>query len=367
MNRDRANGRAGAPRFRTEPGFTLIELMVSVGIFAAVSLAAFSVLSSSQRTAVMNDQTVGLQRNIRLAMDLVARDLRMTGYGNPTAGALAGCTNHLNPTNSSSGSDSISMMTIDQPVGTLASTYASGNLITVTGLSSDVATDLAAGKTVLITLEGIFTSTVTAANNGTGVLTLGTAIKSPQTIPSGAQVIRLSCVTYTVSGANGVVPGSSPSVTFTPYQLLRNTTSSANNAVPIVDGIESLQLAYAVDEDKDGKIDDKNASGAVDCGDFLPNNMASPATNSACNVTGGVSTIPTSVNATPTSVRQVRVTVVGRAIPPAAANTANNTWNDSAFKSSSAVAAEDLSIASTVGIRRRALSRIVSLRDAYTQ
>ena len=36
----------------------MIELMISLSIFAIVSLAAFSVLSSSQQTAVMNDQTV---------------------------------------------------------------------------------------------------------------------------------------------------------------------------------------------------------------------------------------------------------------------------------------------------------------------
>lgn len=360
MNQGRKKIRAGSPRLRSEPGFTLIELMISVSIFAIVSLAAFSVLSSSQRTAVVNDQTVQVQRNVRLAVDLIARDLRMAGYGNPAAGALGGCANHVNPTNSSSGSDSISVMTIDQSIGTLASAFTSGNIITVTGLASDAAV----GN--MITLEGIFTAAVTAVNTGTGQLTLATAVQSPQTIPAGTQVLRLLCVTYTVSGADGVVPGSSPSVTYLPYQLLRNTTASATNAVPIVDGIESLQLAYGIDADKSGRIDDQNTSGTVDCGDFVPNNMASVGTNGSCNAAGAVTTIPASVNATPTSARQVRITVVGRAIPPTAANTPNNTWRDPTFLSNSAVAAEDVSIASTTGIRRRVLSRIVSLRDAYT-
>jgi len=43
---------------------------------------------------------------------------------------------------------------------------------------------------------------------------------------------------------------------------------------------------------------------------------------------------------------------------------ANNTWSDPTFTSSSAVTAEDQVIASATGIRRRALTRIVSLRDA---
>ncbi len=199
MNREQTKRHPNAPWLRSEPGFTLIELMVSLAIFSVVSLAAFSVLSSSQKTAVINDQTVQVQRNVRLAVDLISRDLRMTGYGNPAAGALAGCANHVNPTNSSSGSDSISVMTIDQPIGTLASVFTTGNVITVSGLASDAAVNN------VVTLEGIFTATVTAVNTGTGQLTLGTTIQSPQTIAAGAQVIRLTCVTYTVTGADGKV------------------------------------------------------------------------------------------------------------------------------------------------------------------
>ena len=214
MNQQRTKRPPNTLWRRSEAGFTLIELMVSLAIFSVVSLAAFSVLSSTQKAAVINDQTVAIQRNVRLAIDLISRDLRMVGYGNPAAGALAACPNHLNPTNGSSGavtpatsslwSDSISVMTIDQPIGTLASAFTTGNVITVSSLASDAAV----GN--LVTLEGIFTASVTAVN------------------------------------------------------------------------------------------------------------------------------------------------------------TPNNTWSDPTFKSSSAVAAEDVSIALTPGIRRRVLSRIVSLRDAYT-
>ena len=354
MNQERTNRRASALRLRSEPGFTLIELMVSLAIFSIVSLAAFSVLSSSQQTAVMNDQTVQVQRNVRLAVDLISRDLRMAGYGNPLVGTLAGCANSVNPTNSAAGSDLISVMTIDQSIGTLAGPFTGGNVITVAGLAADAAIN------DVVTLEGIFTAVVTAIP-GAGQLTLGgLPIQSPQTIPAGTQVLRLACVTYWVSGT-----AANP-----PFQLLRAIGAAA--AVPIVDGIESLQLAYGIDTAQAGKLDDQNGTGTVDCGDFLPNNMASVLTNSSCNVPGGaVTTIPPTVNpaaaagsASSTSARQVRITVVGRAIPPAAANTPNNTWSDSTFKSSSAVAAEDVSIASMPGIRRRVLSRIVSLRNA---
>jgi prepilin-type N-terminal cleavage/methylation domain-containing protein len=337
---------------RSERGFTLIELMISLIIFSVISLAAFSVLSISQQTAVMNDQTVQVQRNVRLAMDLVARDIRMAGYGNPAAGSLAGCAQHLNATDQAvgadTGSDSISIMTVDQQVGTLEAQAplppaASTTTITVSGLS--------AGTVIVndvITLQGAFTASVTAVA-GT-VLTVNQSIQSPMVFPAGTPVLRLTCVTYSVTDI-----AANP-----PFQLLRN-------GVAIVDGIESIQLAYGVDANADGRIDDQagGVANTVDCLDFVPNGGAcTNGTTFYAAGTGTVTTIPASVNATPTAVRQVRITVVGRAIPPAAVNVANNTWRDPAFTGGSSVTAEDQVIASTPGIRRRALTRIVSLRDA---
>lgn len=333
---------------------TLIELLVALGIFSIVSLAAFSVLSSSQQAAVMNDQTVQVQQNVRLAMDLVSRDIRMAGFGNPAAGSVAGCTNHINATDNNTtgtgadtGSDTISVMTVDQQIGTLASGFTSGNVITLNSLPSDIAV----GQ--VVTLEGIFTAGVSAFNTGTKQLTLvepGTAtaknILSPIVFAAGTQVLRLACVSYTVTGITA-----SP-----PFQLLRNT-------VALVDGIESLQLAYGVDADNDGTIDDQNGNNTFDCLDFVPNNTAC-FQGTTLLAAGTVKTIPATVNATPTSARQVRIMVVGRAIPPAAANVANNTWKDPTYKSSSAVNVEDQAIANADGIRRRILTRVVSLRDA---
>ncbi len=336
----------------SEQGLTLIELLVALGLFSIVSLAAFSVLSSSQQAAVMNDQTVQVQQNVRLAMDLVSRDIRMAGFGNPPAGSVAGCANHINATDNNTagadtGSDTISVVTVDQEIGTLASGFSNGNVITLNTLPSDIAV----GQ--VVTLEGIFTAGVSAFNTGTKQLTLvepGTAtpknILSPVVFAAGTQVIRLACVSYTVTGST-VTP---------PFQLLRNN-------VALVDGIESLQLAYAVDADNEGTIDDQNANNAFDCLDFVPNNTACMQ-GTTLLAAGTVKTIPSSVNTTPTSARQIRITGVGRAIPPAAANVANNTWKDPTYKSSSAVNVEDQAIANADGIRRRTLTRVVSLRDA---
>ena len=358
-----SNRRGTAMAGASDRGFTLIELMISLGIFAVVSMAAFSVLSASQRIATMNDQTVQIQRNVRLAMDLIARDFRMAAFGNPAAGT-AGCNQQLTATDNAigadAGPDAIQMVTVDQQVGTLAAAYVKGNTtITVNDLPAGT---LAAND--VISLEGIvLASTSLPAGN---ILTLSSITSSGSTmLPIGTGVFRLACVTYQVTGADGRVGGAG--AVFTPYTLLRNTTSTAANALPIVDGIEDLQLAYGIDADGDGKIDDQTGGTAnvVDCQDYVPNGRACTQGTTVL-AAGTVTTLPPSINATPTSVRQVRITVVGRAVPPQQANTVNNTWKDSAFVGSSAVQAEDHTIASAPGIRRRALTRVVTLRNVGT-
>jgi type IV pilus assembly protein PilW len=339
-------------------GFTLIELMISVAIFAVVTLAAFAVLSSSQRTSVTMDQTVQIQQNVRMALDLIARDVRMTGYANPAAGALAGCAQHMNavdnnPAGVDAGSDSISIMTMDQQIGTLGAPYINGDTFTLAGA---LPSDIAVGQAVSI--DGIFTGSVAGFNAGAKTITLfqtGTIIPliiiPPVNFQPGAPVVRLACVTYTVTDGT-VTP---------PFQLMRAVNGGL--AVAMVDGIESLQLAYGIDANGDGILDDQNANNIVDCIDFVPNNTPC-AQGGAVLPAGAALALPASVNTTPTSVRLARITVVGRAVPPAAVNVAGSTWSDPTYTGNSSIQAEDQVLAATPGIRRRALSRVVNLRDA---
>ncbi|TSA00680.1 MAG: prepilin-type N-terminal cleavage/methylation domain-containing protein, partial [Nitrospiraceae bacterium] len=70
MSRKRTILAAGQAVGRGERGFTPIELMIALAMFAIVSLAGFTVLSSGQQSSVMNDEVVKIQQNVRLAVDL---------------------------------------------------------------------------------------------------------------------------------------------------------------------------------------------------------------------------------------------------------------------------------------------------------
>lgn len=344
MSRARETMIAGRASTRCERGFSLIELMIAMAMFAVVSLAGFTVLSSGQRTSVMNDEVVKIQQSVRLALELISRDIRMAGYGNPATPSNVpytgnGCTSTINPTNSSAGPDSIAIITMDRVIGRLQQNAPLGTATSTSTIVLDSVTGLSVND--VITLDGVFTATVTAINTGTKTLTLGTTIQTPQTFNgaagTGTQVVRLTCVKYTVNT--------------TTNQLMRQDDSTG--AVAVVDGIEDLQLAYGVDADGDGRIDDKSGSGGIDCLDLTPNSLASAVTNSVgCSGTPPISVSTPPAATTPTTVRVVRISVVGRAGK-----------SDPAFATSSAVSVEDHNIASTTGYRRRVLTRTVSLRD----
>lgn len=72
-------------------GFTLVELMLTMAISGMIVAAIYSAYLSQQRTYLMQEQVAEMQQNIRAALDLLSREIRMAGY-DPTGGAGAGIT-----------------------------------------------------------------------------------------------------------------------------------------------------------------------------------------------------------------------------------------------------------------------------------
>jgi hypothetical protein len=290
-------------------------------------------------------------------MDLIARDVRMASFGTPAANALPGCVNTINTGDKKpiedDGPDWISVMTVFEQVGTLSAAFTAGTLINVGPPPSRLAVN------DVVSLEGAFTGIVGAV--GINTVTLSTPVVAPTNYAVGTAVVQLKCIKYTVS--NGLA---NP-----PWQLLREV--NGGGAVAVVDGIESLQIAYALDGNNDGVIDDQlggllGIPNVPDCKDFVPND-SNNSTTCPKQLGAGSQSLASgtaeylAANVTPSSIRQVRLTVVGRATPPAAANFPGNTWRDATYTGNSGVQAEDQSIANLPGIRRRTLMRMVTLRN----
>jgi type IV pilus assembly protein PilW len=67
-------------------GFTLIELMVAIGLSTVIIGLVVATLISQQKNHITQDALVDMQQNLRAAMELMGSDLQMAGY-DPTGNA----------------------------------------------------------------------------------------------------------------------------------------------------------------------------------------------------------------------------------------------------------------------------------------
>lgn len=63
-----------------EAGFTLIEALISIGVFAVILLGILQVYDSMEYTYVHSMASADVQQSVRTALDLITRDIRLAGY-----------------------------------------------------------------------------------------------------------------------------------------------------------------------------------------------------------------------------------------------------------------------------------------------
>ncbi|MEO7862829.1 MAG: PilW family protein [Nitrospirales bacterium] len=282
-----------------EQGVTLIELMIGAVVASIIVAAGFTILITTQKSTQANDQTVETQQNVRIAMDLLSRDIKHAGFG--WTGPVGACTRAIvpldhTPAGADTGPDSVRLMV---PIGTsiapawrLASAVggtatAGFNSVTLTsGAVANMATEAGGSLTgAIVSIAGVVTTTVISV---AGDSINFAPISPPVAFPAGMPVYLLQCVTYSIGTTTAACAGTSPC-------LLRN-------GVSVADGIEDIQFAYACDGCNvlanggiaDRIIDDQNVSAGFDQADFVTNNAWSAAP------------------LTPDTIRMVQVTVVAR-------------------------------------------------------
>lgn len=68
-------------------GFTIVEMLIVVGILSVVMGAIYSIFLTHQKAAYTQEDVVEVQQNLRIAMDSIARDTKMAGALVPMDGA----------------------------------------------------------------------------------------------------------------------------------------------------------------------------------------------------------------------------------------------------------------------------------------
>lgn len=282
----------------SQEGFTLVELMAAVLITVVIVAATMTTVVTSNRANVVNTQVADTQQNARLAMDLLSRDIKLAGYNynptDPATTAVGACNATIGaivkpvgllpqdqtPASVDAGPDGISMVVpvMNTPGWTL--TAAAGgtsalpspteNLIT---LSSAAITEMTAQGLVVnatISIGGAESKTVKSI--GATTIGFGAGIFVSGQYPIGTPIYLMQCTRYQVLANTPATCGS-------------NTPCLVRNGVPLVDGVEDMQITYACDGCNqaapnplypDGIIDDQDGSSSSGFptftqGDFVSN------------------------------------------------------------------------------------------------
>lgn len=74
---------------RADGGFTLIELMVSIAIGMFVLASVATTFTTQTRTYSAQEQINQMEQNLRGALDIMSRDIKMAGY-KPNGGSVTG-------------------------------------------------------------------------------------------------------------------------------------------------------------------------------------------------------------------------------------------------------------------------------------
>ncbi len=273
-------------RLAAQAGVTLVELMAATVISMIVVGAGFTALVASNKATQVNDLVASTQQNVRLAMELLARDVKLAGFG--MTGPVGACTVNgaampivpadNTPAGADTGPDAINMVvpnsnTAIAPLWTLAAQRQGP--FTVIRLQPGAVADMQAAGMIVgstVSIGGAVSSNVAAINAGSDDITLVDQIGAPKIFPAQTQVYVLECVTYSIGTTVAACAGNAPC-------LLRAVNGGAG--VPLVEGIEDIQFAYACDGCNilvnggvpDGIPDDFDAVAGFTPGDFVTNNL----------------------------------------------------------------------------------------------
>lgn len=252
---------------RMEPGgFSLVELLVVIGMLGLVMAAVNTLYISHQRSATTETEVLDVQQNLRIAMDQMTRDLEMAGFMISAGNLVTGFVNGVSPVTDamtlSVGAESAVAATIDTTIPAIAIGAGSALDLPVVAVggsiggfeSSDVGT--AKVRVVNYRTEPLGAGTVFTVNQvnttaGTcGVVVAPCLRLSADTAAAGAisrgdTVLKTSTggaeafphtVMYSVGACPAGVPGQC---------LIRTVTPPAGGAAtPVATNITDLQFRY---------------------------------------------------------------------------------------------------------------------------
>ena len=249
-----------------EPGFTLLELLIAMAIALVVITSIASAFISQRKTYAMQEQISEMQQNARAAMDIMSREIRMTGYGVPRPQPAAdlsywidwvsGVTMDSNPkiqpgndgaSDPDEKSDIIHIAAcFDGPAATLSSNALSGDTtIDVTPVGGTVSERFDTSDEKVISIGGFENAVITGIAGNTLTIDTDPTTAGNQGLSKDYDVSATTvniCVVKVISYS--IVQETEGSRTI--YTLKRNENLGAGRQ-PLAENIVDLQITQAGD------------------------------------------------------------------------------------------------------------------------
>lgn len=309
----------------SEAGFTLIELMISLVMFALAIAGVLGVAVSMVQGYRESRMVMAAENSVRVPMEFIADALRQTSPGVSTG--------NIQDTGGTCTTSALTVSSVSGP-DTLDVIYAAGSVVTssrtdytaATPTSLDVAdaSQLVAGDFVVITdlNQGHLLEIASIAGNVLTLVSPACAITLPTGgYLAGSIVVRARHATFSIGTVDGI-----PALMFDP------DATGPSPAEPLAEGVEDFQVAIGIDfTGVAGTIDELGAG--ADDDDWV------------YNVAGD--TYP--VTGTP---RALRVTLVAR-----------TGWVPGVTGSFFRPDVEDRAAGAADGLRRRILRSTIELRN----
>lgn len=269
---------------RAQGGFSLVEMMVAGAISLMLLAGLISIVISSNRSYGELNKTSRQLENGRYALDLIRKDVEHAGF----YGLLTDIDFYDTPPSSPDSCDEdLADIQANMALPIYGYNGPSGTNPAGAGCSSELLSDAnhLDGTDILVIRRTERTSTATGSLNTNRlylealptdfasdiVLDTGTVANFTRTLPSGAAAPLWRFVTHIYYIAPCSVPssgstcdanadGGNPIPTLKRLELGSDLSGPDFEQVPLVEGIEELQIDYARDEDGDGTVDSYTAA-----------------------------------------------------------------------------------------------------------
>lgn len=322
-------------RNRQQSGFTLIEMMVALVLFAAVTVGMMSVAVTMTNGYRDQEVTIATETSTRAALEFMSQGLRGASPGVSDPAKVSDVTScnatavnnafRLEPNTTVSGlSSKPDAFTVVMPVGQVLTTTTTTFASTVVSVSS--AAELNVDDQVLVTDHDVGSIMRIASKTGNQLTMATFGGCGTVSFPVGSTVIRVMRARFSI--------GFLGTETVPMLMMDADAEGTQFTAEPIAEGIEDMQIAIGIDDDANKVINTENTPSAA--GDeWHGNNLGDlQYTNQA-------------------GVRAIRITLVARTAKEA---TGVNSYKLPAIEDRAANATTD-------NFRRRILSSTIEVRN----